>query len=61
MLVEQERSQAEWDELVERARGQIIEIMEGRLGIRGLREMIVWEGLNTPVTCKWGGRIEIKG
>lgn len=26
--------------------------MEGRLGIKGLREMIVWEGVNTPVTCE---------
>ncbi|GFZ49305.1 Phytoene desaturase [Saitozyma sp. JCM 24511] len=42
----------DWDVLVERARHQVIETMETRLGIKGLREMIVWEGVNTPETWK---------
>lgn len=41
----------DWDELVERARKQIIEIVEERLGVKGLREMILWEDVNTPLTC----------
>ncbi|ORY35350.1 hypothetical protein BCR39DRAFT_508926 [Naematelia encephala] len=47
----QEESQ-DWDSLVERARKQVIESMETRLGIKGLREKILWEGVNTPVTWK---------
>jgi hypothetical protein len=39
--------------LVERARHQVIETMETRLGIKGLRGMIAWEGVNTPETCEW--------
>lgn len=42
----------DWNALVERARSQVIETMETRLGIRGLRDMIAWEGLNTPETCE---------
>ncbi|WWC90916.1 uncharacterized protein L201_005854 [Kwoniella dendrophila CBS 6074] len=42
----------DWPALVERARKQVIEVMEGRLGITGLREKIVWEGINTPQTWK---------
>lgn len=41
-----------WDELVERARGQVITTLESRLGITGLREKITWEGINTPLTCE---------
>ena len=41
----------DWPSLVERARKQVIESMEGRLGIKGLREKIIWEDVNTPVTC----------
>jgi len=40
-----------WDELVERARKQVIGIMEERLGVTNLREKITWEGVNTPLTC----------
>ncbi|ORX38700.1 hypothetical protein BD324DRAFT_599654 [Kockovaella imperatae] len=39
-----------WDELVDRARKQVIEVMQARLGINGLSEMITWEGINTPLT-----------
>nr|XP_031860064.1 uncharacterized protein CI109_004427 [Kwoniella shandongensis]KAA5527136.1 hypothetical protein CI109_004427 [Kwoniella shandongensis] len=42
----------DWPALVERARSQVIESMEKRLGIVGLREKIVWEGVNTPQTWK---------
>lgn len=42
----------DWPVLVERARGQVIEILEARLGIKGLRDQIVWEEYNTPLTWK---------
>jgi phytoene desaturase (3,4-didehydrolycopene-forming) len=41
----------DWDALVERARGQVIETMEKRLGITDLRSKITWETVNTPLTC----------
>ena len=41
----------DWPALVERARKQVVEIMEARLGITGLREKVIWEGVNTPITC----------
>lgn len=43
----------DWPSLVERARKQVIESMESRLGITGLREKITWEEVNTPITCKF--------
>jgi phytoene desaturase (3,4-didehydrolycopene-forming) len=43
----------DWDALVERARSQVIDTMEKRLGIAGLRSKIIWEGTNTPLTCGW--------
>lgn len=42
----------DWPALVERARQQVIDIMEKRLGIEDLRSHITWEGVNTPLTCK---------
>lgn len=42
----------DWPALVEKARTQVIGTMETRLGIKGLREKIVWEEVNTPLTCK---------
>nr|XP_018261260.1 uncharacterized protein I303_05696 [Kwoniella dejecticola CBS 10117]OBR83418.1 hypothetical protein I303_05696 [Kwoniella dejecticola CBS 10117] len=42
----------DWDALVDRARKQVVEVMEGRLGISGLKDKIVWEGVNTPQTWK---------
>jgi hypothetical protein len=51
-----EADSQDWDGLVERARSQVIEAMEKRLGIQGLRAMIVWEGYNTPETCMSIGR-----
>ena len=41
----------DWEALVERAKGQVIETMEARLGVTGLRGMIRWEEVNTPLTC----------
>ena len=41
----------DWPALVEKARGQVIETMERRLGVQGLRGMIKWEEVNTPLTC----------
>ena len=41
-----------WPALVEQARRQVIETMETRLGITGLREKILWEEVNTPLTWK---------
>ncbi|EIW67392.1 hypothetical protein TREMEDRAFT_34017, partial [Tremella mesenterica DSM 1558] len=42
----------EWSILVERAKTQVIDVMESRLGISGLREKIIWEEVNTPLTWK---------
>lgn len=42
----------DWNALVERARHQVIETLEKRLKIQGLREMIKWEEVNTPLTCE---------
>ncbi|KAK4687942.1 hypothetical protein P7C73_g2172, partial [Tremellales sp. Uapishka_1] len=42
----------DWPALVERARAQVIESMETRLGITGLRDKILWEEVNTPITWK---------
>jgi phytoene desaturase (3,4-didehydrolycopene-forming) len=42
----------DWPALVEQARQQVIETMEKRLGITGLRDKILWEEVNTPLTCK---------
>lgn len=41
----------DWPVLVERARAQVIEVLEARLKITGLRSMIAWEEVNTPITC----------
>lgn len=41
----------DWDAMVERAREQVVHTMEARLNVKGLREMIVWEEVNTPLTC----------
>lgn len=46
----------DWDALVDRARSQIIETMEKRLGITDLRSKITWEGTNTPLTCELKSR-----
>jgi phytoene desaturase (3,4-didehydrolycopene-forming) len=42
----------DWPALVEQARKQVIETMETRLGIKGLRDRIIWEEVNTPLTCE---------
>ncbi|OCF30664.1 hypothetical protein I316_07712 [Kwoniella heveanensis BCC8398] len=42
----------DWPALVERARTQVIQVMEARLGIKGLRGKITWEEVNTPQTWK---------
>ncbi|KAK6910688.1 hypothetical protein I203_104720 [Kwoniella mangroviensis CBS 8507] len=42
----------DWPALVDRARTQVIEVMEARLGIKGVKGKIVWEGVNTPQTWK---------
>jgi len=42
----------DWPALVEQARRQVITTMETRLGITGLREKIIWEEVNTPLTWK---------
>jgi phytoene desaturase (3,4-didehydrolycopene-forming) len=42
----------DWPALVEQARRQVIKTMETRLGITGLREKIIWEEVNTPLTWK---------
>ncbi|WVR07350.1 hypothetical protein IAU60_004391 [Kwoniella sp. DSM 27419] len=42
----------DWPSLVERARKQVIEVMEARLGMNGLRDKITWEEVNTPQTWK---------
>lgn len=42
----------DWPSLVEQARQQVIECMEARLGISGLRGKIIWEEVNTPETCE---------
>lgn len=47
-----DKESQDWPALVERARRQVIECMETRLGITGLREKIVWEEVNTPITCE---------
>jgi phytoene desaturase (3,4-didehydrolycopene-forming) len=52
LLVEENRTEADWIELVAKAKKQVIEVMEGRLGLTGLKDMIVWEEVNTPVSCK---------
>jgi hypothetical protein len=51
MLVEERRTEEDWTELVNKARNQVIEIMEARLKITGIKDMIVWEEVNTPVSC----------
>jgi phytoene desaturase (3,4-didehydrolycopene-forming) len=53
MLLADNRTSEEWKGLVAKARGQVMEVMEGRLGLgKGeLDKMIVWEDVNTPVTC----------
>ena len=43
----------DWEALVERARKQVLEVMEQRLGIEGLRGMITWEEVNTPLSCQY--------
>ena len=42
----------DWPALVEQARRQVIQTMETRLGITGLRDKILWEEVNTPLTWK---------
>nr|XP_019044479.1 hypothetical protein I302_06390 [Kwoniella bestiolae CBS 10118]OCF23409.1 hypothetical protein I302_06390 [Kwoniella bestiolae CBS 10118] len=49
---EPDQDSQDWPALVDRARKQVIEIMESRLGIVGLKDKIVWEGVNTPQTWK---------
>lgn len=52
LLVEEHRTEEDWTGLVAKAKKQVIEIMEGRLGIKGMADMIVWEEVNTPVSCE---------
>lgn len=52
MLVEEHRTEEDWTGLVNKAKNQVIEIMEGRLNITGMKDMIVWEEVNTPVSCE---------
>jgi hypothetical protein len=42
----------DWPAMVEKARQQIIGILEERLGITNFRDMITWEDVNTPLTCE---------
>lgn len=42
----------DWPTLVNKARDQVIYTMESRLGITGLKDKILWEEVNTPLTCK---------
>ena len=53
MLLDDHRTPEEWAGLVAKARAQVMEIMEGRLGMQKgeLDKAIVWEDVNTPVTC----------
>ena len=53
MLLADHRTPEDWRGLVAKARGQVMEVMEGRLGLQKgeLEGMIVWEDVNTPVTC----------
>lgn len=46
----------DWPTLVNTARDQVIHTMETRLGIKGLREKIIWEEVNTPLTCMFATR-----
>jgi len=46
------KASQDWPAMVEQARTQIISTLEKRLGITGLREMIKWEDVNTPLTWK---------
>lgn len=41
----------DWPTLVNKARDQVIYTMETRLGIKGLKDKILWEEVNTPLTC----------
>jgi phytoene desaturase (3,4-didehydrolycopene-forming) len=43
----------DWPLMVEKARAQILEILEQRLGVQNLKSMITWEYVNTPLTCTW--------
>jgi phytoene desaturase (3,4-didehydrolycopene-forming) len=52
LLVEEHRTEEDWIGLVAKAKKQVIEVMEGRLGIKGMADMIVWEEVNTPVSCE---------
>lgn len=52
LLVEEHRTEEDWIGLVAKAKKQVIEIMEGRLGLKGMADMIVWEEVNTPVSCE---------
>ncbi|GHJ85905.1 hypothetical protein NliqN6_2307 [Naganishia liquefaciens] len=54
MLLADNRTPEDWRGLVAKARAQVVEVMEGRLGLKSgqLEEMIVWEDVNTPVTWK---------
>ena len=61
LLVEENRTEADWVELVAKAKKQVIEVMEGRLGLTGLKDMIVWEEVNTPVSCELKAVLVIVG
>jgi len=43
----------DWPALIERARSQIIEILEERLQVTDLRGKITWEDVNTPLSCEF--------
>jgi hypothetical protein len=49
------RTAEEWSKLVAQAKRQVIEVMEGRLDLQPgeMQKMIVWEEVNTPLTCTW--------
>lgn len=52
MILERGGEGQNWDALVQRAKGQILEVLEKRLGVKDFEKMIVWEEVNTPLTCK---------
>ena len=47
----------DWPTLVNKARDQVIYTMETRLGIKGLKDKILWEEVNTPLTCMYSAPI----
>lgn len=53
LILERGGDGQDWDALVGKAKRQVVKVLEKRLGFENFESMIVWEDVNTPLTCEF--------